>query len=47
MIFLTHNMVELDQFNQGIGFAVYAAINTFQGLASANDTAARPRAEMR
>jgi hypothetical protein len=40
MIFLTPHMVELDQFNQGIGFGVYAAINTFQALASVNDTAA-------
>jgi CubicO group peptidase (beta-lactamase class C family) len=44
MIFLTHNMVELDQFNQGIGFGVYDAITRFQALASAprrtHDTAA-------
>jgi CubicO group peptidase (beta-lactamase class C family) len=36
MIFLTHNMVERDQFDQGIGFSVYSAITKFQALASAN-----------
>lgn len=34
LIFLTHNMVELDQFAQGIGFGVYDAILRFQSLAS-------------
>ena len=34
MIFLTHNMVELDQLNQGIGLGVYGAITQFQALAS-------------
>lgn len=38
MIFLTHNMVELDQFNQGVGFGVYDAITQFQALASADDS---------
>jgi CubicO group peptidase (beta-lactamase class C family) len=37
MIFLTHNMVERDQFNQGIGFGVYEAITQFQTLASADE----------
>src|SRR5258705_8391621 len=41
MLFLTHNMVELDQFNQGIGFGVYGAITQFQALASANNEFAR------
>jgi CubicO group peptidase (beta-lactamase class C family) len=35
MIFLAHNMVELDQFAQGIGFGVFDAISLFQTLASA------------
>jgi CubicO group peptidase (beta-lactamase class C family) len=34
LIFLTHNMVERDQFAQGIGFGVYNAITQFQSLAS-------------
>ena len=34
MIFMTHNMVERDQFNQGIGFGVYGAIIEFQALAA-------------
>jgi CubicO group peptidase (beta-lactamase class C family) len=34
LIFLTHNMVELDQFAQGIGFGVFDAILRFQSLAS-------------
>ncbi|MEZ4701250.1 MAG: serine hydrolase domain-containing protein [Rhodothermales bacterium] len=34
MIFLTHNMVRLDQLAEGIGFGVYGAIDTFQQLAS-------------
>lgn len=37
MIFLTHNMVERDQFDQGIGFGVYDAITQFQALASADE----------
>ena len=37
MIFLTHNLVEPDQFNQGIGFGVYRAITQFQALASADE----------
>lgn len=35
MIFLTHNLVEREQFAQGIGFGVYGAITQFQALASA------------
>ena len=34
MIFLTHNMVTLDQMAKGIGLGVYAAVHTFQELAS-------------
>jgi CubicO group peptidase (beta-lactamase class C family) len=34
LIFLAHNMVELDQFAQGIGFGVFDAIMQFQILAS-------------
>ena len=34
LIFLAHNMVELNQFAQGIGFAVFDAIIRFQSLAS-------------
>ena len=34
MVFMTHNMVERDQFNQGIGFGVYGAITEFQALAA-------------
>jgi len=34
MIFLTHNMVRLDQMAKGIGLAVWAAVDTFQDLAS-------------
>ena len=36
MIFLSHNMVELDQLRNGIGFGVYEAILEFQSLASAS-----------
>jgi CubicO group peptidase (beta-lactamase class C family) len=35
MIFLTHNIIEADQFSTGIGFGVYDAITQFQKLASA------------
>jgi CubicO group peptidase (beta-lactamase class C family) len=35
MIFLTHNIIEREQFEQGIGFGVYGAITQFQALASA------------
>jgi CubicO group peptidase (beta-lactamase class C family) len=35
MIFLTHNMVELEQLAEGIGLDVYAAIDKFQELAAA------------
>jgi len=35
LIFLAHNMVEPDQFAEGIGFVVYDAITQFQALASA------------
>jgi CubicO group peptidase (beta-lactamase class C family) len=34
LIFLSHNMVEREQFVQGIGFGVYGAITQFQALAS-------------
>jgi CubicO group peptidase (beta-lactamase class C family) len=34
LIFLAHNMVELDQFARGIGFGVFDAIIQFQILAS-------------
>lgn len=34
LIFLAHNMVELDQFAKGIGFGVYGAITQFQSLAT-------------
>jgi CubicO group peptidase (beta-lactamase class C family) len=34
MIFLAHNIVERDQFAQGIGFGVYGAITEFQALAA-------------
>ena len=34
LIFLAHNMVERDQFAQGIGFGVFDAILRFQSLAS-------------
>ena len=35
LIFLAHNMVELDQFAQGIGLGVFDAIMQFQTLAQA------------
>jgi CubicO group peptidase (beta-lactamase class C family) len=35
LLFLSHNMVELEQMTQGIGLGVYAAIAKFQALASA------------
>jgi CubicO group peptidase (beta-lactamase class C family) len=35
MIFLTHNIIEADQFSTGIGFGVYDAITQFQKLTSA------------
>lgn len=34
LIFLAHNLVELDQLEQGIGLGVYRAITEFQALAS-------------
>jgi len=34
MIFLTHNMVERDQYEKGIGFGVYGAITQFYKLGS-------------
>jgi CubicO group peptidase (beta-lactamase class C family) len=34
MIFLTHNMVRLDQMASGVGLGVYGAIDAFQKLAS-------------
>src|SRR5215207_4034233 len=34
LIFLAHNMVELNQFAQGVGFGVFDAILRFQSLAS-------------
>jgi len=36
LIFLAHNIVERDQFDNGIGFAVYGAITQFHALASAS-----------
>ena len=35
MIFLAHNMVELDQMARGIGLGVWSTIATFHGIASA------------
>jgi CubicO group peptidase (beta-lactamase class C family) len=35
MVFLTHNMVSLDQLAKGVGLGVYRAIDRFQELASA------------
>ncbi len=35
MVFLTHNMLDLEQLMQGIGLGVYAAITDFQQLATA------------
>ena len=37
LVFLTHNMVERQQFNDGIGFGVYGAITRFQALAAGCD----------
>lgn len=34
LIFLAHNMVDLDQLTQGIGFGVFDAISRFQALAT-------------
>jgi len=34
LIFLTHNMIERDQFASGIGFGVYGAITEFQRMAT-------------
>jgi CubicO group peptidase (beta-lactamase class C family) len=34
MIFMTHNMIELEQFDQLVGFGVYGAITEFHALAS-------------
>jgi len=34
MVFLTHNLVEREQFENGVGFGVYGAITQFQRLAS-------------
>jgi CubicO group peptidase (beta-lactamase class C family) len=34
LVFLSHNMIERDQFAKGIGFGVYKAITEFQRLAS-------------
>ena len=34
MVLLCHNVVEREQFDQGIGFAVYEAIAQFQTRAS-------------
>jgi CubicO group peptidase (beta-lactamase class C family) len=35
LIFLAHNLVELDQLAEGVGLDVYSAITQFQALASA------------
>jgi CubicO group peptidase (beta-lactamase class C family) len=37
MIFLAHNMVDLDQLTLGVGFGVFDAISRFQSLASKLD----------
>ncbi|MEP7002458.1 MAG: serine hydrolase domain-containing protein [bacterium] len=37
MVFLTHNMVEREQFENGVGFGVYRAITQFHKLASAGN----------
>jgi CubicO group peptidase (beta-lactamase class C family) len=34
LVFLTHNLIERDQFARGIGFGVYDAITRFQALAA-------------
>jgi CubicO group peptidase (beta-lactamase class C family) len=34
MVFLTHNMLDLEQIMQGVGLGVYAAITDFQQLAT-------------
>ena len=34
LIFLTHNVVELDQFARGVGLGVYEAIARFEAVAS-------------
>jgi hypothetical protein len=34
LVFLTHNLIERDQFAHGIGFGVYDAITKFQALAT-------------
>jgi CubicO group peptidase (beta-lactamase class C family) len=36
MIFLTHNMVELEQLSRGVGLGAFAAISKFHALASAS-----------
>jgi hypothetical protein len=36
LIFLAHNLVELDQFAKGLGLGVYDAITQFHELASAS-----------
>jgi CubicO group peptidase (beta-lactamase class C family) len=38
LIFLTHNMIELNQFFNGVGLGVYAAIIQFQAMASPHYT---------
>jgi CubicO group peptidase (beta-lactamase class C family) len=35
LIFLAHNIVELDQLAEGVGLGVYSAITQFQALAAA------------
>jgi CubicO group peptidase (beta-lactamase class C family) len=37
MIFLTHNMIRLDQMARGIGLGVYGAVDLFQKLASGKE----------
>jgi len=34
MIFLTHNMVQLEQLTNGIGFGAWSAIREFQSIGS-------------
>ena len=44
LIFLTHNLIERDQFARGIGFGVYDAIARFQALAARVKRRTRRRA---
>jgi CubicO group peptidase (beta-lactamase class C family) len=46
-IFLSHNMVELDQMARGIGLDVWGAITTFHQLSATATTASSPESNMR